>query len=70
MCLEAAGQIEGDDVDVEALACLLQGAVVGWAGGDEVVVLLQLGDAEVGGRVGQEDVASSQDAQAWGRGER
>lgn len=69
MGLEAAGQVERDDVHVEALAGLLQGALVGGARGHEVVVLLQLGDAEVGGRVGQEDVAAAQDAHASRDGE-
>jgi hypothetical protein len=67
--LEAQRQVERDDVDVEALAGLLQRALVGGTHGDEVILLLQLGDAEVGGAVGQEDVAAAQDAQARGRGE-
>lgn len=59
MLFELARQVERDDVDVETLACLLQGALVGGAGGDEVIVLLELGDAEVGGGVGEEDVAAA-----------
>jgi len=49
---------------------LLEGAVVGWTCGDEVVVLLQLGYAEVGGRVCEEDVAAAEDTHAGGHGER
>lgn len=58
MLLEAARQVQGDYVDIETLTCLLQGPLVGGSRGDKVIVLLQLGNAEVGGVVGQEDVAS------------
>jgi hypothetical protein len=68
--LETARQVQGDDVDVQTLASLLQGPVVGGARGDEVIVLLQLGNAEVGRVVGQEDVASSQYAQTLWNGKR
>jgi hypothetical protein len=40
MLLEAPGQVQRDDVNIEAVACLLQGAFVGWACGNEVIVLL------------------------------
>lgn len=69
MLLEFAGQIKRDDVYVEALTCLLQGPLVGWTRSNEVIVLLQLRYAKVGRRVGQEDVAASQYAQARRGGE-
>ena len=59
MLLKLLRQIEGDYVDIEALACLLQRSLIGRARSNEVVVLLQLWDAEVGGGVGKEDIASS-----------
>lgn len=59
MLLEPARQIQGDDVDVKAVTGLLERAFVSWAGGDEVIVLLKLRNAEIRGVVGQEDVASS-----------
>jgi hypothetical protein len=68
--LEAARQVQGDDVDVQTLAGLLQGPLVSGARGDKVIVLLQLRDAEVGGVIGQEDVASSQYAQTLWNGKR
>jgi hypothetical protein len=46
--LEAARQVQGDDIDVQTLAGLLQGPLVSGARGDKVIVLLQLRDAEVG----------------------
>lgn len=52
---------------------MLEGSLVSWPRGDEVVVLLQLWYAEIGGVVGQEDVASPQYTQSlwhgkWQRG--
>jgi hypothetical protein len=38
--LEAARQVERDDVDIEAVACLLEGALIGWSRGNKVIVLL------------------------------
>lgn len=70
MCFEAGGEVEGYDIDVEALACLLQGALVGGPGSNQVIMLLQLGDAEIGSRVSEEDVTAAQDAHPGRDGER
>lgn len=70
MFLEPARQVQRDDVDVEALTCLLERALVCRPRSDKIILLLQLRNAEVGGVIGQEDVASSQYAQALGDGKR
>lgn len=68
--LETAGQVQRNDVNVQAVACLLEGSLVGWSCSNEIILLLQLWDAEVGGAVGQENIASSQYAQTLGNGTR
>lgn len=70
VCFEAGGKVERDDIHVEALACLLQGALVGGPGSNQVIMLLQLGDAEIGCRVSEEDVTAAQDAYPGRYGER
>ena len=60
MCFKPASQIQGDYVYIQALACLLESALIGWPSSNEVVLLLQLRYAKVGGGVGQEDVTSAQ----------
>lgn len=62
-------QIQRYEVDVEVRACLLQGPLIRWAGGDEVVVLLQLGQQVVSRVVGEVEIASAEDARARGRWE-
>lgn len=70
MLLEAARQVQGDYVDIQALTCLLEGALVSWTGGDEVIVLLKLRYTEIRRVVDQKNVASSQYAQSLWNGKR
>lgn len=62
MLFKFLSQVQGDDVHVEALTCLLQRLLVSGPGCNQVIILLELGDAEVGSCVREEDVAATQDA--------
>ena len=64
MLLKLLREVERDDVDVEGGTCLLQRLFVCGPRRDQVIVLLELGDAEVVGGIGEEDVAPPQNAQS------
>lgn len=69
MRCEPLGQVQGDDVDVERSAGLLEGLFISGSRGYEIVVLLELRDAEVGRCVCEEDVAAAEDPEAGGHWE-
>lgn len=67
MLLGPLCEVEGDEVDIEIGACLLQRPLVGGTCGDQIIVLLELRQEVVRGGVGHVEVTSSKNAER-GRG--
>lgn len=65
----ARGEVEGDEVAVEALAGLLQRLVIGGAQGEDVVGLNEVTDAVVLVGLGEGDGAAPEEAEFGGCGE-